>query len=49
MPTGSEDVRFLGAGVFRKCRFRDLRTEFDPGCVKTLCCGYDSPVIRWGN
>jgi hypothetical protein len=22
---------------------------FDPGCVKTLCCCYDSPVILWGN
>src|ERR1700730_211845 len=21
----------------------------DPGCVKTLCCCYDSPVILWGN
>src|SRR5207248_96152 len=21
----------------------------DPGCVKTLSCCYDSPVILWGN
>jgi hypothetical protein len=25
------------------------RSAFDPGCVKTPCCCYDSPVILWGN
>src|SRR3984957_4086612 len=24
-------------------------SPFDPGCVKTLCCCYDSLVILWGN
>ena len=26
-----------------------LASGNDPGCVKTLSCCYDSPVILWGN
>jgi len=32
-------------GEDRKWRFGAVRTVFDPGCVKTPCCCYDSPVI----
>jgi hypothetical protein len=27
----------------------ELMSAFEPGCVKTLCFCYDSPVILWGN
>ena len=35
--------------LFRSPHFNLSLSEFDPGCVKTLCCCYDSPVILWGN
>ena len=37
------------SGAKRKLEFGAAKADFDPGCVKTLCCWYDSPVILWGH
>jgi hypothetical protein len=47
MPTALRDVR--SQGQRGKHMLALSFSGFDPGCVKTLCCCYDSPVILWGN
>src|SRR3974377_1321081 len=39
-------VRFRG--VERTSGQARRMSAYDPGCVKTRCCCYDSPVILWG-
>jgi hypothetical protein len=47
-PPAMSAQRSLTGGK-RTSRLRPPKSENDPGCVKTLCCCYDSPVILWGN
>ena len=46
-PTAPHHVCYQGQS--RKHLLDASISPFDPGCVKTLSCRYDSPVILWGN